>query len=88
MQHAAEIHGTVIEDIFLDLMAVEGGIENTELREISVWASEGKKIVVVFNSLQALFCHYSWRHHCRGLYPPYFYPQPSGDMPDYIYTGI
>ena len=88
MQHAAEIHGTVIEDIFLDLMAVEGGIENTELREISVWASEGKKIVVVFNSLQALFCHYSWRHHCRGLYPPYFYPQPSGDVPDYIYTGI
>ena len=40
--------GMAIEDVFLDLMAVEGGIENTESRESSGWASEGKKIVVSF----------------------------------------
>ena len=47
-QQAAEIHGMAIEDNLLDLMAVEGGIENTESREISGWALEGKKIVVSF----------------------------------------
>ena len=59
-QHAAEIHRTAIENIFLDLMAVEGGIENTKSREISGWASEGKKIVVSFffknNLLFSIVC--------------------------------